>query len=69
MTDFQWPTNIRFDESEDDIKEARRVWESAHSLTQDAGFLKFMQAYAAEIKYRKRIEANRPRPLSEHSDV
>ncbi|HEY9792325.1 MAG TPA: hypothetical protein V6D22_18125 [Candidatus Obscuribacterales bacterium] len=60
MTNFEWPVNIKFDDSEDDIKEARLAWQIAHSLTPDAGFLHFMQTYAAEVKARR----NRDKPSS-----
>jgi hypothetical protein len=62
MGKFVWPEHIQFDDTEQDIKEARKVWLEAREIEQSCGvkgeFLQFMQAYALQVELRRNSEAS-----------
>ena len=63
MDKFEWPFHIKFDDSQADISEARRVWLNAAGQAPRGGgvadFLEFMNAYATELEKRRRREIDR----------
>jgi hypothetical protein len=63
MDKFVWPDYIKFDDTEADLHEARRVWINARGNLADGGtiadFLEFMQAYAKELEIRRSWDERR----------
>jgi hypothetical protein len=51
MKKFRWPDHIKFDDTEADMREARRVWLENGGTSSD--FLRFIDAYAKELKVRQ----------------
>jgi hypothetical protein len=53
---FQWPDYIKFDDTEVDIKAARKVWLGFFGCSESGGtkgeFLAFVQAYSEEVDKR-----------------
>jgi hypothetical protein len=64
VDNFRWPSHIMFDDTEEDINEARRVW-LANRATEDSGriadFLEFMEAYAKELEAKRHGDQARQR--------
>jgi hypothetical protein len=58
MSKFAWPASIKFDDTENDIKEARKAWLKSRGIEQSCGaageFLEFMQAYADMVERRRK---------------
>ena len=61
MTEFAWPSSIKFDDTENDIKDARKAWLKWRGIEQSCGaageFLEFMQAYSDMVE-KKRKQAD-----------
>jgi len=57
MRRFTWPSHVRFDDTDVDMKEARRVWLEHRGMVQSGSvisdFLEFMEVYAREVEARR----------------
>lgn len=65
MDSFAWPDHIRFDDTESDINEARRIWLILRAMQPGGGaisdFLEFMQAYAGELESQRAAKSDVPK--------
>lgn len=69
MRKFKWPEHIKFDDTEADIKAARKAWLGFFGIGETGGakgeFLAFVQAYSEQVDKRWQEEQRQQETLGQ----